>query len=573
MKDSSMEPGQKYQKINWKALIISLLAALLLEGFLSVRAVNHGKGVEPVELWPSGFSHAVGYEIETQAEDERMDNPGMAETGCFRRISGDPQIYFQDFQIPYGRLRIKFARPVEEEIQVQIYSVDAGAVCSQVFFIQKGSAQAEFNLILREYGQLRLDLDGDFELEKVEAFPAVPWGEIDFSRSLAQWNLIRFLAFWFLIWACCLAWSDAWFKAKGSAVSVPAGALALQPARQVYFDLIRTLAAYFAVAYHVLSLTLLDLPAGSLSWKILSAITIVLLTCNPLFLMISGALLIKDKKETALWFLRKRLGKIAVPLAAFYLLYMLVFWTGDLTIAGWIKQALSVILKGSSRVAPHFWLVYALILIYFFVPLLRKCAGRLGEKGEKRLFCMIALLLTAATVIKSRGMGGSLWFNWILWLGIFVSGYLVNRPWMRRYDRFLAAFGILCGAVSLWVMTARSDYQGIIFNGSILSAGISWAFFVLALSVEKAVTWAADFLSFLGRHSFSVLLIHWLVLYRIVTPGVIPGLLSHGMKVRLLGGFFITSILSLGAALVFDLLLEPGVKKLFSKVIFRKNTA
>lgn len=551
--------------INWKALMISLLAALLLEGFLSVRAVRHGKGGEPVELWPSGFSHAVGYELEAGSGDAKRDF--KAGIGYFQRIDGDPQIYFQDFHIPYGRLSIKFARPVEEEIQAQIYSVDEGAVCSQIFFIQEGSAQAELDLICREYGQLRLDLDGDFALEKVEAFPAVPWGEIDLSRSLAGGNPVRLLVFWLLFLACCLAWPDALFKTK-----VSAGAI-VQPARQIYFDLIRTMAAYFAVAYHVLSLALLDLPAESLSWKILSSATIVLLTCNPLFLMISGALLIKDKKETALCFLRKRLGKIAVPLAVFYLLYMLVFWTGDLTAAGWIKQVLSVILRGSSRAAPHFWLAYALIAIYFFVPFLRKSAGKLGEKQEKRLFCMIAFLLTAATVIKSRGMGGSLWFNWILWLAIFASGYLVNRPWMRRYDRFLEVFGVLCGAVSLWVMMARSDYPGIIFNGSILSTGVSWALFALALSVEKTVTWAADILSFLGRHSFGVLLIHWLVLYRIVVPGVIPGLLSHGMKVRLLGGFFITSILSLAAALIFDLLLEPGIKKLLSKVIFRKNPA
>lgn len=560
------EKEKNYLKTHWKALIISLLAALLLEGFLGVRGVRHGKGGEPIELWPSGFSHAVGYEIEMEAGEDKGDAPASG-AGCFQRISGDPQIYFQDFHVPYGRLLIKFAEPVREEIQAQIYSVEAGAVCSQTLLIKAGSSQAEFDLLCREYGQLRLDLDGDFMLEKAEALPAVPWGEIDLSGCLVRGNPVRLLLFWILFFACCLAWPAAPFKTKGVAGSI------MQPARQVYFDLIRTIAAYFAVAYHVLSLALLDLPAYSLSWKILSSAAIVLLTCNPLFLMISGALLIKDKKETALYFFKKRLSKIAVPLAAFYLLYMLVFWTGDLTMAEWIKQALSAILRGSSRIAPHFWLAYALIVIYFFVPALRKYAGRLGEKEEKGLFCMTALLLTAAAVIKSRGTGGSIWFNWILWLGIFVSGYLVNRPWMRRYDRWLGLFGILCGAVSLWIMMTRSDYPGIIFNGSILSVGIAWAFFVLALSMEKTVARAAGILSFLGRHSFSVLLIHWLVLYRIVVPGVIPGLLSRGMKARLLGGFFVTSILSLAAALIFDLLLEPGVKKLLSHVIFRKNPA
>lgn len=545
-------------KIHWKALTISLLAALLLEGFLSVRAVRHGRVGEPVELWPSGFSHAAGYEIETESGDTR---------GNFQRISGDPQIYFQDFHIPYGRLRIKFARPIEEEMHIQIYSIEEGAVCSQILFVQEGSTQAEFDLICREYGQLRIDLDGDFALEKVEAFPAVPWGEIDLSRGMAGWNPIRFLVLWILLLAACLSWPAVFFKTKFPADS------GTQHGRLVCFDLIRTMAAYFALAYHVLSLVLLDLPPDSLSWKILSSGTIVLLSCNPLFFMLSGALLIKEKKETAACFYRRRLGKIAVPLVVFYLLYMAVFWTGDLTAAGWAKRAVSAILNGSSRTAPHFWLVYALITIYLFVPVLRKFVGRLGEVKEKSLFCIIILILTAAAAVKSRGIGGSLWFNWILWLALFVSGYLINRPWMRRYDRFLAAFGVLCGAVSVWIMMIRNDYQGIIFNGSILSAGVSWGLFVLALPMEKAIGRAAGILSFLGRHSFSVLLIHWLVLYRIVVPGVIPGLLSHGMKVRLLGGFFVTSVLSLAAALIFDLLLEPGIKKLLFEVIFRKNPA
>ena len=53
------EKEKNYLKTHWKALIISLLAALLLEGFLGVRGVRHGKGGEPIERVQKDIFHLI----------------------------------------------------------------------------------------------------------------------------------------------------------------------------------------------------------------------------------------------------------------------------------------------------------------------------------------------------------------------------------------------------------------------------------------------------------------------------------------------------------------------------------
>ena len=132
---------------------------------------------------------------------------------------------------------------------------------------------------------------------------------------------------------------------------------------------------------------------------------------------------------------------------------------------------------------------------------------------------------------------------------------------MRRYDGFFCVLGLITAIISYQLMLYRDDYMGIVFNGSILIVGISWMLFVLALRLEKLLGFAAGILAFLGKHSFSVLLFHWLVLYGIVMPGFIPGLLSHGLFFRLAGTFAAVTVISLILSMVFDDWIHAGLEK------------
>ncbi len=536
---------------------LSLLAALLLEGFLAVGQIRHGKGADGIGLWPDRLEESSGYEV-TELEEGLL----------LKKTGEDPQLYFAPGGVPYGSICLEFGEPLKEDMLLQIYSTRGGEVYTENRYLLEGSQRAEFSIACRDYGRLRLDLDGSVLLQKAEAYPARSWssaflaavrGGGPWSSGRELWTVIfRFFLWAVLAFGCISVIFSRLSREKRQKPSQPAG-------RLVYLDLLRSLAACFAVAYHVLCVAMLETPVHSAKWLVFAAGALVFLTCNPLFLIISGALLTGDKKERPMAFWEKRVVKTAIPLVLFYFLYMAVFWTGDLP---WLRLAVKIgrtVLGGASDIAPHFWLMYALLGIYILVPFLRKTAGRLGEKGGLTLFGFIALLLTAATVLKARGLGGAQWFNWILWMGIFLSGYLVTRPWMRRRDGWIFALGIVTAAVSFYVMMTRRDYEGIIFNGSILICGISWAVTAAAIRAERFIKFLAPVLSFVGKHSFSVLLVHWLVLYGILLPGYIPGLLSYGTAVRLVGTFGFTMAISLGAAMVFDDLIFPGLQRIFSR--------
>ncbi len=542
-------------------ILVSLLAALLLEGFLAVQSVHHGKNSQGMELWPGCFLYSSGYEISGCQKGKDTGGETISQTEYFSQTDGDPQMYFEASGIPYGRIRIRFGEPAEEEIQGQIYHALSGEVYVQRIFIQKGSTEAEVNLRCRDYGQMRIDLDGSFALESIEAYPVVPWNQISILRSVSQWSLGRFLTEWILLLSAFISIQEYIRKYKRDS-RLDFSKTEMKASRFIYLDVLRTMAAFFAVAVHVAEPVILEYERGTAVWKILSGGTLILLACNPLFLMISGSLLVKDRNETALEFYQKRFGKIAVPLVLFYLLYMAASWTGNLTVVEWIKLAVQTILTGSCGIAPHLWLVYVLIIIYFFVPVLRKSVGRLGETGGKRLFAIIVFLLSCGAFLKSRGMGGSLWFNGILWLGIFVSGYLIHQPYMRKYDGLFGIFGLMMAALSYQVMVNRPDYKQIVFNGSVLIVGISWALYAAAVRAERMFRRVAGGLAFLGKHSFSVLLVHWLVLYGILMNGGIPGLQSHGLLIRLTGTFLAVILLSLTASVIMDDLIQPGLEKM-----------
>lgn len=552
------------------AILISLLAALLLEGFLAIQSIHHGKNSQGVELWPGRFLYSSGYEVSGCQQEKGAGGEKTSQAEYFSQMDGDPQMYFEASGIPYGQIRIEFAEPIEEEIQGQIYHALSGEVYVQRIFIQKGSTEAEVNLRCRDYGQMRIDLDGSFALKSIEAYPVVPWNQIHLFQPGSQWSLVRCLIVWMVLLPAFIS-IQSYIQRRQERTDSKQAFLKkdVKTSRFIYLDVLRTMAAFFAVAVHVAEPVILEYERGTAVWKVLSGGTLILLACNPLFLMISGSLLVKDREETALKFYQKRLGKIAVPLVLFYLLYMAGSWTGNLTVGEWIKLAVQTILTGSSEIAPHFWLVYVLIIIYIFVPILRKSVGRLGEAGGKRMFFGIAIVLSYAAFIKSRGMGGSLWFNGILWLGIFVSGYLLHQPYMRKYDGFLGIFGLMMAALSYQIMVNRLDYKQIVFNGSILIVGISWALFVAAIRIERMFRTVARELAFLGKHSFSVLLVHWLVLYGILMNGYIPGLQSHGLTVRLPGTFLAVSLLSLAAAVIVDDLIQPGLEKI-GKILWKQ---
>ena len=92
--------------------------------------------------------------------------------------------------------------------------------------------------------------------------------------------------------------------------------------RQVYLDKLRVLATVLVIAVHTVSLGSTLVPERSAVWYGFEISNYLFLCCNLLFIMISGALLLPVKDESAGQFYRKRFLKVLVPMVIYYILYV-----------------------------------------------------------------------------------------------------------------------------------------------------------------------------------------------------------------------------------------------------------
>ena len=141
--------------------------------------------------------------------------------------------------------------------------------------------------------------------------------------------------------------------------------------RQVYIDDLRVIATVFVIGVHTVSLAATMTEYGNIPFRVLTIFNFIFLSCNLLFVMLSGALLLPVKNESIGNFFRKRFTKVAIPLVVYYILYIvakegLVWLRPD----HWILM-LRRILTGAPMEAPHFWLVYVIIWLYVLTPFMR----------------------------------------------------------------------------------------------------------------------------------------------------------------------------------------------------------
>ena len=84
------------------------------------------------------------------------------------------------------------------------------------------------------------------------------------------------------------------------------------------YDYIRVLAVIAVIGTHVVQSDT-QLSAGSPGWIGLRITETAFLTCNVLFVMLSGALLLNRGEEPVASFYRKRVFRVVIPMAVYYM--------------------------------------------------------------------------------------------------------------------------------------------------------------------------------------------------------------------------------------------------------------
>ena len=389
-----------------------------------------------------------------------------------------------------------------------------------------------------------------------------------FSRPFQARNFLLIL----LVSGCCV-----WLHLKRSQ-DVPRYAVRLlggvsSPGRIIYLDCIRVLAAVLVIAVHVLESTYSLLPAHSPAWEILAVLASLSLCCNLLFMMLSGALILNGKEEPVWVFYQKRLARVLIPCFCYYLFYL--FYAYGFSVfypPNWGNLIRGFISNGSG-LTPHFWLVYVILMFYLTAPFFRIMMKHLSDRMLASLILVIFILHAAFTYLPFLNISFAASTFLASWESIFLLGYFCTRDLADRYYKLINACGILSVLGMIAAVHFMDDFGAVLYNNAPPMMFLSCSVFLFFKRHAKTLFRKVPAVfSCIGHYSYSILLIHWLVLYEFVYKTLGLSGLDFGIAGGVLLCILTTLALSLAFAVFYDNTIVLCLDAVFQKLTGRFMT-
>jgi len=197
----------------------------------------------------------------------------------------------------------------------------------------------------------------------------------------------------------------------------------------IWLDNSRIIAIFAVVILHVAADFLIVNSIGSYSWLMGNVFDSLVRWSVPVFVMMSGALLLDPtKKEDLKTFYIKRLSRILIPLlfwSAFFL--FLSFIKGE--IKGESIGILDLVKRlVSGKPYTHMWFLFMIVFLYLFTPFFRKVISESSRHEIIFLILITFLIATINALAQSTIIGESkLFINWFLsFIPYFFLGYYIR---------------------------------------------------------------------------------------------------------------------------------------------------
>lgn len=291
--------------------------------------------------------------------------------------------------------------------------------------------------------------------------------------------------------------------------------------RLVFLDWLRILATIAVVTIHLSAgVVTVNLYNGQTYWLSGNLYESISRWCVPMFVMVSGALLLNDTREyTYKSFLVKRVSKVFIPLLVWSFIYYSYF-----VYQGYYGFSTTDFLKrfSTNGISIHFWFVYMILGLYLITPLL-KIFVRNASKKDIKYFLLLWFYISVVAKLMRYLFGFS--FNIELYFVTNYVGYYILGYYLLKYEitlkwRYIIYFGGLMGLLGTFFLTYLSTIKA---NGALqefwyeyhspnvllVAIGI-FIFFKYSLKKNN------DKLSFIPKvinnTSFGIYLVHMLVI-------------------------------------------------------------
>ncbi len=338
--------------------------------------------------------------------------------------------------------------------------------------------------------------------------------------------------------------------------------------RILYLDYVRLIAALFVILVHCLDFSTAGLKAGTKEWVAVQSLSSILLVCNTLFIMNSGALILREQRDSLAVFYYKRFLQVALPFFCYYCIYILLscqyFNSGF--ISGIIKS-LKDMAAGPIGWAPHLWVIYVILSLYILAPFFSILLKHLNDSMLHGLAVLILLFRCLAVYLPAMGLPINFELMISPWEGVFLLGYYFAHPISTKYRKTWWGLGFAACLFTVLCTALRPDYKAILLaEGAPAMILLAASVFLMLRSLESRLPMPGIVMNFLIRHSYSILLVHWAVLY-FVRERLHNAGLAFGMAGSTLLSFLLVLVLSAAAAFLFDQTVVLCVQTLFKHLV------
>ncbi|MCR8559184.1 acyltransferase family protein [Mucilaginibacter sp. BJC16-A38] len=290
--------------------------------------------------------------------------------------------------------------------------------------------------------------------------------------------------------------------------------------RNFYFDFLRALAIFAVIILHN-SADQVDQYGKLPTTDWLSAAFYNGLTrfCVPMFVLLSGALLLDPAKEITIKELfTKRLPRLVIPLLVWSVFYEIFQYSTD---KGYGQFHLIVALKTfyQGPLVFHFWFLYMLIGIYLIYPVLNAFV-RAASRSLVFYFIVLWFITNCVFgmigIIYGLSLGVEL-YGFTGYLGYFMLGYYLQHfSFSKQQLNIIYGLGILSIVASIAatvLLHTQGDKSALEIIESDFTPEIPFTLAGLFLLLKNHAfgpgqTWFKSVMSQLGRESYGIYIVH-----------------------------------------------------------------
>ncbi|WP_407430678.1 acyltransferase [Arcticibacter sp.] len=243
--------------------------------------------------------------------------------------------------------------------------------------------------------------------------------------------------------------------------------------------------------------------------------------CVPVFVMLSGALLLRNYSSTAVFF-RKRFLRIVFPFLFWSLIYSLLQLSVK-TSRLWhmsIAEYLSFFWKqlAEDTISYHFWYIYMIMGLYILIPFI---GGLVRSASDHLLLGFTGIWFLLIFCIDFLGTDTEI-YDVLRYLGYLPLGYYLGKKDLNKNTRLVSLLFIVLGLLittigTFWLSNQRGTFDAAFYgytspNILLFSVGV---FMLFRCSGWRLSNQAG---SFINQYSYGIYLVHVLVLSQVKLP-------------------------------------------------------